>query len=1202
MMLSLLPLLVGASLAQPVTSQDDWVTFGEIKAFGQTDPDGRREAERAVPIRFPKEFGHQVDMSVPGFAYDGGQVLLNKWGNLGHVHWGAGGWVELKELYTKAQAKIAAGSAHPWKVKAIIFVRTDMLHRDEHGVLVPEDSFLTDPEITLVLESFARMEAFVEAASGGAVDIQTSFSIEQDPYVDFYDEVLPFGMPTKLSDAYYAARFNRGDYDSVITVISAAEASVAKMGVTEGRTNGATQSRILFANGAEHGVRMGHTEELVRQLLEQLRMTAGKWGYGTDYDLLLSGVFGGLASGYLADSMGYSGSFGWLRDYARYTVGSGIWSRIGNRAEPDYAAAYSQTKMYSGGFVRWSDVAADPWAGLPVVTAADIAARVGASSMAIHDQGSDLLFLPTGGEFRTPMKSGVDPNDVMLNNQLSLGREGIARIGYSDRDLLFIRWDIADFVIHHLGDHAAGTPPPANVMGVLKAGDVRLVVVDTKLSNDTLAEANLIDSGDARSGIAVLGRGVFDTGQSVSMRFSAEVPDARFVVTNSDGTGVVHSNGALQISNSTPGIHFLKAVAALPSGERVERPFVVRVVDPISIDNLRFQRGRLRGTMTNNGPARTAAIDLQLPSGWTSNLSQATRSFAAYETAALDITLAPAANAGEGPFGVTMTAAVSGSPSATGRASIAHPTSDNLVENRFEAGVEGWDAFRWDGGGFKVAMEAEGGTGNSLLIRDSGGARWGKVTAYGKYLEDGHPDPSFAGYSLVDYPFVNFKFKSDSTNPLAITFTINGVRRIAMLTGNAKSAEVLPRVLFVPDGTWQQISYNLLAAMGNSAGLFVTDIAIGDPRIFEANDYQTAGVHTHWIDDFRISNAAGETSGRADDDAELTPVGDLSSANPYLRALGAARAQGNPQELTALRGLLKDTDNVVRLNAAAAFTRIKDAETIPILVEAGKMDRIPYPAVMLVRALAYQDTPETWEAIQAIIRQGRGEEMSVSEAARVMGAKQDPKYIEGLSILLTSRSWMTRRDGVFGLAQIPADPAALMMMTYLMEVDPMVRLAVAQNARVDVDPVGKRMEWGSINDRSSMVRAYDYVALTKSADPLVRSRGYAGIREEDVDIRRIITASLRTNALESHVTPLLSLLSDPSPEVRAEAVESIFSMPGQRTFSEISVLAGENQDQVLYPLLEAARAKKVELPRSMLERLSGHRNPLIRDSVKELIR
>ena len=155
----------------------------------------------------------------------------------------------------------------------------------------------------------------------------------------------------------------------------------------------------------------------------------------------------------------------------------------------------------------------------------------------------------------------------------------------------------------------------------------------------------------------------------------------------------------------------------------------------------------------------------------------------------------------------------------------------------------------------------------------------------------------------------------------------------------------------------------------------------------------------------------------------------------------------------------------------------------------------------------------------------------------------------------------------------------------------MVRMAVARTARPDVDLVARRMEWASVNDLSNVVRGHSYAALTRSADPLKRSRGYAGLREEDPEIRRIIADSLGMRPMESHVTPLQGLLSDPVPMVRAAALGSLLQMPYPRTFSEMSVLAGETNDEVLYHLLDAARLKKLELPRSMLERLAKPSEP-----------
>jgi hypothetical protein len=177
-----------------------------------------------------------------------------------------------------------------------------------------------------------------------------------------------------------------------------------------------------------------------------------------------------------------------------------------------------------------------------------------------------------------------------------------------------------------------------------------------------------------------------------------------------------------------------------------------------------------------------------------------------------------------------------------------------------------------------------------------------------------------------------------------------------------------------------------------------------------------------------------------------------------------------------------------------------------------------------------------------------------------------------------------------------------MMLTFLLEVDPMVRVAVARSSNPNVDLVARRLEWASINDLSNVVKGHSYAALTRADDPLRRSRGYAGLKEDDPAIRTIIAQHMQLRPIESHVTPLLGLVSDPVPQVRAAAVEALFKMPGTRSFSEMSVLAGENDDFVIYHLIEAARAQKIELPRSMLERLSSHRNPLIRERVKELIR
>ena len=226
----------------------------------------------------------------------------------------------------------------------------------------------------------------------------------------------------------------------------------------------------------------------LQEFLEAVKISTYDWGYGADYAPVLPNTNAAQANG-------YSDDFGWLRDYTRSIVSPVVWQRVRNRVQPDYAAAYAMLKPYDGQPKRWTDVAADPMGLLPRLSAGDIAAKIGATQLQIQENGPSVLLKPEGGTYRTPMKSSMDLRDAMLNNQLNLEREAMARIGYADRDLLLIRYDLADFIIPNLGDHPDGGALPANVLGILTVGERPLVVVDTKLSNDTLAEANLIGAG-----------------------------------------------------------------------------------------------------------------------------------------------------------------------------------------------------------------------------------------------------------------------------------------------------------------------------------------------------------------------------------------------------------------------------------------------------------------------------------------------------------------------------------------------------------------------------------------------------------------------------------------------------------------------------------------------------------------------------------
>lgn len=1201
------------------SAAQDWATLGEITAFGQQDPDGRKLPPRQVPIKFPTGAIPGVPDTDPYVQWGERKIALNKWGNLGRVYQGKGGWDEFKTMYAQAQQRIKSGGATVWKCKAVIFTRTNALYKNADGVLESQQASMTDEDVQFCLETFARYEAAIEAFTGGAVDIQLTISKEDEPVVASYqkDEVWAFGPP-ETGEQYLRGRFNRGDFDSILYMYHPANARAYSFGGTLWRTNNATQAYVILSNGREGGQRIGHTEAMVHEWYHQIEDTYSKYGYGGWENSWLPELHGAGQNGYTTDTAGYSGWFSWLRDIMTFSVTQGMWAKLKNRSEPDWIAVRTQTHPSEGKLYRWEDVKDDPWAKLPYLTSNDLAKRIGAASVEIKSADSQVLFLPSGANPTSEILPQIDTEDFSLNNELNFTKEAAARITAGGRDLLFVRFDIADFFISRLADHATQTPAPANVLGYINIGAKMMVVVDTKLNNDTTAELNLLNLGSEKSSVVALGKASFLRGEPLTASFFTDTPDSRFSVLDWDGNAVPFTDGGLSVQG--PGTHILRVVAALPSGERVERPFVVRTLEPVDVDVSAVGTPRVSGsahkfqiTLTNHGGPRTVSISATLPSGW-SSAPLTDVQLAANEKKTVIGDVQVPASAPDGPYEIAIETRVQGSPGAVrvGRLALEKVTKPTLISNTFEAGTEGWETPRADNSGWKVETAAGGVEGNCLVITDRGGTHWGRVNAFGGYKPDGSRDPSFPGYDASAYPYLDFQLKTKSENTLALVVTLSdGNRYVAMLTGRYQEqwgeSKQLPRAKFIPNGEWQRVVYDLNSALDSAAGpgpQVVVDIGLGDSRQFSSNQWWNDNTATYYVDSFHIAReaSAADNTTQTDPDSEISLNSSPTSANPEDRARAAAAisAESTPEQLAAILPLLNDPASKVRLNAAAAFARAKYPAGVPALAEAAKLERDGYTGVFLVRALEFQDAPESWAAMAAMVRQSRAEEMPIAEAALAMGRKGDPKFVRDIMLTLTGHSWQTRRDGVKALAMINAPEAQRSMMVFLQEVDPMVRLEVARGAKVDIEPVGRRMEWGSINDLSDVVRAYCYAALTKSADPVRRSRGYAGLKEANADIRRIIAEEMGNDSKEHHVQPLLGLVSDPNPEVRGAAVRSLLNMPGTRDFSEMSALASEDYEEVIFPLLEAAKAKKLTLPNAMLERLAKHRNPDVRKLVKEI--
>jgi HEAT repeat protein len=1189
-------LLWGMITAPAVPQNDEWVTLGEKTFFGQTDPDARQVPERVVPIRIPRESPAPVPPSQPYVEWNGWRVLLNQWGNPERLVRGEGGWAEFRSLYEEAQRHIAEGRARTWKVKAVLFLRLDVEFTDVDGVVSHQRTVMTAPEIQFALETFARFEAVVEAFTRGAVDIQITASLEEEPVRGSYKAGEVWALdPRVAGEEYLRGRFNPGDFDSILYMYLPGPVDSFSFGGTAGRTNNATQAFVILSSGREGGVRIGHTEAMVHEWFHQVEDTYGRWGYGGYPNAALPNLHSAEQNGYLTDQAGYTGWFVWLRDLMLWSVRPGMWSKMSNRVDPDFQAVVKQTKRFSGERYSWSSVKDDPWAKLPFLTPEDVASLVGVG-VTVRTGPSQVLFVPEGDAGESALTE-VDPEDVSLNNQLNFGRECMARLRRDDKEVYFVRLDMADFVLDSVD---------ARVLGYMSVEDKFMVVFEARLP-DTTAELNALRLGAEGAEFSVVAPGDVVLGQNITV---SPVGAPRMAVTDPAGRPITDWSSVTQ----AVGTHFLRAQAVGDDGSRSERLIVVRVHAPVEArvemaGGPRVTGGWAEVNLSLRSWTKSGAVKFQptVPAGWSvSAPTEVTLRPNERKTVTVNLTAPNGTQSGayEAAFDLVPE---TGQPQ-TVRLAFQVDTGETLVHETYDSGTGSASEERPDRGGWTVESLPGGVSGNHLVITDGGGSHWGRVTLFGKQLPNGKPDPSFGGYDVAAYPYVDFYFKTTATRNCGLSVTLDdGTRAVVMLTGpyleQWGEAKELPRARFVPNGTWQRVVINLHEALKTALGdgrHTVRDIAIGDTRQFSSNQHLDLDKVQYFVDEFRISRTPPTGLPTIEDsDDELKPIASFVSNEPRERARAVVGA--TEENAPAVAALLSDPSPLVRLNAALYFTKVH----YPPAADAIRGQILTEPdhdvGVAMVRALYNQVGDDARDTFKALIRQSRFYEDAAAEAARMLARAHADEVIADITILYAKRSWLVRREAVRALAEVGTENAQRAMMIFLQEVDPMVRLEVAKHADVNIDPVDRRMEWGSINDLSAVVQAYCYAALTRSDDPVMRARGYAGLKSDVAEVRRIIAELMGNDSRPEHVQQLEALLSDPNPFVRAAALRSLFKMPGQRSFEQLTVLMSEEYEVVLEPLLANARDGRIVLPRAMLERLATHRSEAIRRMAKELV-
>jgi HEAT repeat protein len=327
---------------------------------------------------------------------------------------------------------------------------------------------------------------------------------------------------------------------------------------------------------------------------------------------------------------------------------------------------------------------------------------------------------------------------------------------------------------------------------------------------------------------------------------------------------------------------------------------------------------------------------------------------------------------------------------------------------------------------------------------------------------------------------------------------------------------------------------------------------------------------------------------------------EASSDQPEARALAAAKLSqdSTSAEKSGVEFMLSAREDFVRLNAAQAFTRVKDPNA-----EAGLTGLLPsYNTRLLgvaLRALAFQGSDTAWATISHMVEGGRYD-YGRQVATELVAMRNDPKNSISLSTMMTARSWQARLASAVAIGVQKDLASQTILMALMQETDPAVRLAVAQYANPELDRIAHDLLWPAVNDPSEEVRAACDIGLIRSSKDEYRQEGFKGVRDDGVYVRLAVLGELQSHPNAAYRAPLRIAVTDSNASVRAKALRAFAVQPGDIATQEISTVLDDKDPQVQIALVDLAKAKGIKLPPATIEMLKASVDPTVSAEAKDL--
>lgn len=455
-------------------------------------------------------------------------------------------------------------------------------------------------------------------------------------------------------------------------------------------------------------------------------------------------------------------------------------------------------------------------------------------------------------------------------------------------------------------------------------------------------------------------------------------------------------------------------------------------------------------------------------------------------------------------------------------------------------------------------------------------------------------------YDAKEKPVVRFWIKSSKGQPMSVrlvsadsrwegsVLTFFG-RHPAPFEGGVASTSYTVDA----EGTWKEVVFRVPAAQGSMP---VAAVEFGPSPESALQEPLLPQAQTFWIDDFAI---ASEGEGLSPN-AVRQLAASATSADPEERALFAASIGDQPtnEQRDALRLLLSDPVEKVVLAALQPYARFKDGAVETRLSDLAR-NLNPRISESAMRGLVFLGTESAKSTLRTIMGIGPFD-WNKGLAARFLAPSSEGKAAGSMSALIGSRSWQTRREAARAIGQLKGSEPGIVLMAFLQDDDPSVRLAAAVGAVATQAVVAQRLQWTAVNDSSDVVRAAASARLIRSGFRNFPQEGYRAFRDESAVTRLRLVEILAPDKNPADRNWFAEALKDTEPLVRAAAFKALSLQSVPPRADEVAAVAEDDDPRVQAALVAAVEAKSVQVPGAALDLLRQSRDPNVAARARRL--